>query len=101
MLSAYRSAAAQLRLDEGETDEATTARLLGWLYGTEQPWVVVLDDVIDPEDVHDLLPYGPNGLTIVTTRWNTAAIDAGAFKADVGVYTPRRRRSSSGDVSGA
>jgi tetratricopeptide (TPR) repeat protein len=52
--------------DEG--DEPAAARFLEWLAATDQPWLVVLDDLSDPATVEDWWPRGPAGHVLITTE---------------------------------
>src|SRR5450755_383706 len=44
--------------DPGESPDAAAARFVGWLADTDRPWLVVLDDLADPPDLHGLWPRG-------------------------------------------
>jgi tetratricopeptide (TPR) repeat protein len=55
------------------TAESVAARFLSWLSTTNQPWLVVLDDLRDPADLDGLWPEGPEGRLLVTTRRSALA----------------------------
>lgn len=89
------------RADPDDVEQAATA-FLAWLAppplalaGNRAParvcrWMVVLDDLADPDDLRGLWPpASPHGRTLVTTRRRDAAL-AGADRelVDVGLYTP-------------
>jgi tetratricopeptide (TPR) repeat protein len=76
VLSGYLQVAADLGLDYGGDAEAVAARLLAWLDGTSQPWLVVLDDLRDATDLQGLWPAGPAGRVLIT------AADAAAVSAE-------------------
>lgn len=65
-------------------------RFLLWAEATDRRWLVVLDDVIDPEDLRGLWPpHNPNGSTIITARhWDATPPDPAQIRIDVGAYTP-------------
>ncbi|WP_433261171.1 tetratricopeptide repeat protein [Actinosynnema sp. CS-041913] len=70
----YAQAARAIGQATLDDDPATAARVLvNWLATTDRRWVVVLDDVRDPGDVHGLWPPG-SGVTVVTTRRRDAAL---------------------------
>lgn len=73
-------AVAGLRADQAAN------RFLGWLGGTERSWLVVLDDVADPADVHGLWPSGLHGTVVATTRRRDLA-PAGSQQVEVGVFS--------------
>ncbi|MGC5322411.1 FxSxx-COOH system tetratricopeptide repeat protein [Micromonospora arida] len=54
--------------------EQAADRFLTWLAGTENIWLIVLDDVQTPADLRGLWPQGPSGRTVVTTRRRDAAL---------------------------
>jgi len=62
---------------EGELPEQRAARLLAWLAGTDRRWLVVLDDVTDPQHLSGLWPGGPGGRALVTTRRHDAVLAGG------------------------
>jgi hypothetical protein len=64
------------------------AAFLSWLDSTDRTWLVVLDDLGDPDDVRGLWPQGRSGRVVVTTRRRDIARVAGARLVTVGVFTP-------------
>ncbi|MGW6709203.1 tetratricopeptide repeat protein, partial [Streptomyces sp. NPDC054956] len=74
--------------------EAAARSFLAWLEsGSLEPrrrWLIVLDDVADPDDVRGLWPPDqPHGLTLVTTRRrNIARPGAGRHVVPVEGFTP-------------
>jgi len=57
------------------TAESVAARFVGWLGKTTQPWLVVLDDLSEPENLDGLWPEGPAGRVLVTS--SSSAVAAG------------------------
>jgi hypothetical protein len=47
------------------------------LAGTDRRWLVVLDDVTDPQHLRGLWPGGPGGRVLVTTRRQDAVLAGG------------------------
>ncbi|MEU8005106.1 alpha/beta fold hydrolase [Catellatospora sp. NPDC049111] len=92
VVDGYADAARQLGVDGGLAGEQAAARLLGWLAGTSSRWLVVLDDLTDPDDLRGLWP--PRNLTgsvVVTTRSRDAALaGAGRRLVDVGLFTKQQ-----------
>ncbi|MEU7902585.1 tetratricopeptide repeat protein [Actinoplanes sp. NPDC049118] len=88
VLNTYAQAAADIT-GAGDPDPAQAAqRLLAWLAGTDRRWLVVLDDVADPQDLAGLWPPDtPSGRTVVTTRRRDTALLDGRRLVDVGVFT--------------
>ncbi|RAS59828.1 tetratricopeptide repeat protein [Lentzea atacamensis] len=87
VVSAYAEAAAELTGRDDLGPEKGARRLLEWLARTEEPWLVVLDDLQDPADLAGLWPPG-NGLVLVTTRRRDAALlGDGRQVVDVGVFS--------------
>ncbi|GAA0222294.1 hypothetical protein GCM10010492_20570 [Saccharothrix mutabilis subsp. mutabilis] len=76
-------------IDTG-SDETRARRFLDWLATTPARWLVVLDDVHRPADLHDLWPpETPSGQTVVTTRRRDAALRRGSCRVwDVGLFHP-------------
>jgi tetratricopeptide (TPR) repeat protein len=96
-----RAAVELCRADPDDAEQAATA-FLAWLAppplvlagsAAAVPmcrWMVVLDDLADPDDLRGLWPpASPHGRTLVTTRRRDAAL-TGADRelVDVGLYTP-------------
>ena len=79
MVSGYAQAGAELcRADPGDPEQAART-FLAWLTPKAGAracrWLVVLDDVADPDDLRGLWPpASPYGRTLVTTRRRDAAL---------------------------
>lgn len=91
VLSGYMQAsAAAFGIDPAGTAESVAARLLSWLSATDQPWLVVLDDLQDPTDLDGLWPEGPAGRVLVTgTQSSLATGRRGTQVIPVGFYSVR------------
>ncbi|MEU9740167.1 tetratricopeptide repeat protein [Micromonospora chersina] len=89
IVTAYARAAADIHGVQDENPDQGVARFLAWLATSGQRWVVVLDDLADPNDLRGLWPpTAPSGRTIVTTRRRDTALVAGRRVVDVGLFTP-------------
>lgn len=83
---AFADRAGMTPVGDGET---VAARFLAWLAETSQPWLVVLDDVADPDHLDGLWPAGPAGQVLVTAAAdgavpaarNPALFPVGAFSS--------------------
>ncbi len=76
--------------DPGEGPEVAAAHFLTWLATTERPWLVVLDDLTDPDALEALWPAGVQGRVVVTTsRAETAVQAPNPRGVEVGVFSPR------------
>lgn len=74
IVASYAQAARAIGQAHPDDDPAAVAQaLLNWLATTDRRWVIVLDDVQDPGDVHGLWPP-EGGHTMVTTRRRDAAL---------------------------
>ncbi|WP_328617183.1 tetratricopeptide repeat protein [Amycolatopsis sp. NBC_00355] len=70
-------------------DDAVTGAqaLVNWMATTKRRWLVVLDDLQDPAEVHGLWPP-EGGSTIVTTRRRDSALRRTTWQTvEVGLYT--------------
>jgi hypothetical protein len=90
IVSAYAGALAGFpEAASSDDEEVAAALLLKVLATTAHPWLVVLDDVVAPDDLEGLVPaVGRAGHVIVTTRRRDAALDG--FErpiVEVGVFT--------------
>lgn len=94
VVAGYAQAAAQLGYRQLGDVEAAARWFLGWLQRTEdRSWLVVLDDVADPVELHGLWPAGPRGNVVVTTRRTDAAVFAGGRQqVSVGLFSPEQAR---------
>ncbi|MEU7902986.1 tetratricopeptide repeat protein [Actinoplanes sp. NPDC049118] len=88
IMNTYAQAATDIT-GAGDPDPVQAAqRLLAWLAGTDRRWLVVLDDVADPQDLAGLWPPDTaSGRTVVTTRRRDTALLDGRRLVDVGVFT--------------
>ena len=69
VLSGYAAAAlATIGADPAGDAAADAAGFAGWLAATSRPWLVVLDDLADAGDLAGLMPQGPAGRVLITTR---------------------------------
>lgn len=67
--------------------ELLAGRMLDWLAHTSSPWLVVLDDVADPADLHGLWPAGSAGRVLVTTRRRDASMLGKGTVVEVDAFT--------------
>ncbi|MGW2464483.1 tetratricopeptide repeat protein [Streptomyces sp. NPDC001761] len=94
VVSGYAQAGVELCRADPENPEQAAAAFLAWLTpkAAARPcrWLVVLDDVADPDDLRGLWPPdNPYGRTLVTTRRRDAALTgAGRALVEVGLFTP-------------
>jgi tetratricopeptide (TPR) repeat protein len=90
----YADAAVQL--DLADVDSGAEKLAKGFLYflaSTNQSWIVVIDDLADPNDMTTLWPTGA-GQVLVTTRRRDAALSGGQRMVfDVDVYSPDEAQS--------
>ncbi|HZM77932.1 MAG TPA: NB-ARC domain-containing protein [Candidatus Limnocylindrales bacterium] len=89
IIAGFAQAAQQVGIAGPHEGELAAARLLPWLAATERRWLVILDDVNDPADLHDWWPpASPAGTTVVTTRRRDAAFSGhGRRRIEVGLFT--------------
>ncbi|WP_433233745.1 tetratricopeptide repeat protein [Micromonospora sp. CA-248260] len=89
MVTAYTQAAADVTgADDSNPDQATD-RFLAWLATTTCRWLIVLDDLTDPNDLRGLWPPpSRSGRTVVTTRNTDSALAAGRQIINLGIFTP-------------
>ena len=74
VLSGYvQASAAAFGIEPAGTAESVAARLLSWLSATDQPWLVVLDDLQETSDLDGLWPEGPAGRVLVTSMHSSVA----------------------------
>jgi NB-ARC domain len=90
IVASYAQAAVEIIGVDETSPEKAAERFLAWLAGTTRRWLVVLDDLADPDDLQRLWPPGhpSSGRTIVTTRRRDAALLGGRDLIEVGVFTP-------------
>jgi hypothetical protein len=90
IVSAYGQGALAVGVAAVEDAEERAEAFLNWLAATERQWLVVLDDVAEPNDLKGLWPEGANGRVLVTSRRRDAAITTGMTRSliDIGVYSP-------------
>lgn len=89
VVNTYAQAAADLSGVNDPDPQQAAGRLLGWLASTDRRWLIVLDDVADPQDLAGWWPPDTLlGRTVVTTRRRDAALLDGRSLVDVGVFTP-------------
>ena len=91
VLTGYAQAHAEIgAAGAGAPLERASERFLEWLAGTDRRWLVVLDDLNDPEELDGLWPRGMSGQVLVTTRLGADAIkEHGRRIVKVGVFSVR------------
>lgn len=72
-----------------EGPQQAAARFRDWLADTDQPWLVVLDDLGDAGTLEDLWPRGPAGRVLVTTNRRDAVQRPDSHVTMVGAFSPR------------
>jgi hypothetical protein len=88
IVTRYAQAAADITGFEDSEPEQGAARFVAWLSTTTRRWLVVLDDLADPNDVTGLWPpTTASGRTVVTTRRRDAALLAGRHLINVDLFT--------------
>jgi hypothetical protein len=89
VVSAYARAARAI-LGVGESDtEAAAQTFLEWLSATTGQWLIVLDDLADPDQLTGLWPpRSVSGRVVVTTRRRDDALASHGRMVAVGVFTP-------------
>ncbi|MEU0844328.1 tetratricopeptide repeat protein [Streptomyces sp. NPDC005962] len=97
IIAAYAEAAERLSLPGGASDDSATAAevFLSWLAATERRWLVVLDDITDPETIDTWWPDGNarNGRVLATTRRDHALLSGQGRKLiPLALYTPEEVR---------
>jgi tetratricopeptide (TPR) repeat protein len=100
ILAGYARGLTAVGAGDPQRDAGTAAsRFMAWLAGTGRPWLVVLDDLADPADADGLLPAGPSGSVLITTRLEPAAL-AGQGRRIIPVG-PFSRREALGFLTAA
>ncbi len=90
IVSSYAHVATDLTGIEDAEPEHGAQRLVEWLATTSSQWLIVLDDVQNPRDLHGLWPpVTPSGRVVVTTRRRDAALRGHRrHLIDVRVFSP-------------
>jgi len=91
VLSAYvQASAAATGIEPTGTAESVAARFISWLAETNQPWLVVLDDLPESANLEGLWPEGPAGRVLITsTQSSVASRRYGTQVIPVGFYSVR------------
>ncbi|MFD8765946.1 tetratricopeptide repeat protein [Streptomyces mirabilis] len=93
VVSGYAQAGVELCRANPEDPEQAARAFLAWLTpkAAAEPcrWLIVLDDIADPDDLRDLWPpVSPYGRTLATTRRRDAALTSeGRRRIEVGLFT--------------
>ncbi|BCJ69676.1 tetratricopeptide repeat protein [Polymorphospora rubra] len=89
IVTRYAQAAVDVSATDDPDPEQAADRFLAWLAETRRRWLVVLDDLTEPDDLRGLWPpTAVAGRTVVTTRRRDAALTAGRQVVDVGLFAP-------------
>ncbi len=93
ILTAYAQLAKTLTGIDDADPEQGARRLLEWLASTPKRWLLVLDDVQHPADLHGLWPPAA-GRVVLTTRRRDAALAGDRRRiVDVGQFTAAQARA--------
>jgi tetratricopeptide (TPR) repeat protein len=77
-------------LEPTGTADSVAVRFAGWLGATRQPWLVVLDDVLETVDLTGLWPDGPAGRLLITSSRPAPAVGRpGTRIIPVGFFSTR------------
>ncbi|MFF7048229.1 FxSxx-COOH system tetratricopeptide repeat protein [Streptomyces griseorubiginosus] len=93
IVTAYAQAGVELCRGDPGNEEQAARSFLAWLtpkHGAKScRWLIILDDVNDPNDLKGLWPpASPFGRTLVTTRRRDAALAAGGRRTiEIGLFT--------------
>ncbi|MET7919203.1 tetratricopeptide repeat protein, partial [Streptomyces avermitilis] len=93
VIARYAEAASLLTLPgaSGQDLEADAQLLLRWLRATRRRWLVVLDDITDPDAIDPWWPVTRTGTgrVLATTRLRDARLTGnGRIRVDIDIYTP-------------
>jgi tetratricopeptide (TPR) repeat protein len=89
VLSGYAAATAAVTSRvQVSSCESVAAQFLSWLGETSRSWLVVLDDLADPEHLAGLWPAGPAGRVLVTSA-DAALVPPGVRVVPVGLFSLR------------
>ncbi|WP_326770344.1 tetratricopeptide repeat protein (plasmid) [Streptomyces sp. NBC_01591] len=93
VLTVYAQAAALVQAPglTGTDLEADARAFLSWLAATDRRWLVVLDNITDPDEIEPWWPDSQRGTgwTLATTRLKDPRLTGGGrARIDVDVYTP-------------
>ena len=90
VLSGYvQASAAAFGIDPAGTAESVAARLLSWLSATDQPWLVVLDDLQEPNDLDGLWPERAGRVLVTGKQSSLVAGRRGTQVVPVGFFSVR------------
>ncbi|MFJ3673672.1 tetratricopeptide repeat protein, partial [Streptomyces sp. NPDC090106] len=92
VITQYAQAAARIQLPgvTGQDPESDARALLEWLATTDQRWLVVLDDITDPDALNGWWPASRTGTgwVLATTRLKDARLTGGGrTRIDIDIYT--------------
>jgi tetratricopeptide (TPR) repeat protein len=74
VLSGYVQAwVAATGIEPTGTAESIAARFVSWLAETHRPWLIVLDDLPNADELDGLWPEGPAGRLLITSAQSTVA----------------------------
>ncbi|MFC8826305.1 tetratricopeptide repeat protein, partial [Streptomyces sp. NPDC057137] len=97
IITAYAEAADQLKLPGGSSDDSGAAArvFLKWLATTDRRWLVVLDDITNPEAIEAWWPdRSRNGWVLATTRRDDALLSGqGRTLVSLGLYGEEEARA--------
>ncbi|MET9117570.1 NB-ARC domain-containing protein, partial [Streptomyces longwoodensis] len=98
IITAYADAADQIGLPGSASGDVTAAAkaFLAWLPATDRRWLIVLDDITDPEAVDPWWPDGSdrNGWVLATTRRSDALLSGQGRKLiRLDLYTVEEARA--------
>ncbi|NUS17259.1 MAG: tetratricopeptide repeat protein [Streptomyces sp.] len=90
VVAAFAQAGADVCGADLADPQAAADTFLAWLQTGRRRWLIVLDDVADPNDLTGLWPPAvAQGRTVVTTRRRDAALSRGGRQlVEVGVFAP-------------
>ena len=89
MLSGYAAATADVTgRGQASSGESVAAQFLSWLGETSRPWLVVIDDLVDPANLDGLWLAGSAGRVLVTSA-DPAAVPSGMRVVRVGPFSLR------------
>jgi Caspase domain/Putative ATP-dependent DNA helicase recG C-terminal/NB-ARC domain/Tetratricopeptide repeat len=89
ILETYAHAGTELTGSDPADPEESCEAFLTWLSNTEKRWLIVLDDLADPEDLRGLEPPpSRSGRAVITTRRRSAALGADLVPVRMNVFSP-------------